>query len=69
MNHSIYQSFEIWDDDNETKIKISEDLDDFGCVVISSDGADPIYFTPEIAILVAEALIKVAKTIQEKNKK
>lgn len=68
MNCSIHQSFDIWDGDNETKIKISEDPDDFGCVVISSDGSDPIYFTPEMAILVAEALIKVAKTMQEKSK-
>lgn len=68
MNYSIYQSFEIWDDDNETKIKISEDPD-LGCVHLSSDAADSIYFTPEMAILVAEALTKVAKTIQEKSKK
>lgn len=69
MNYQIKQSFDIHDYESGFSFKVSEDLDDLVCVVISSDGADPIYLEPEIAILVAEAMTKVAKTIQEKSKK
>ena len=42
--------------------------DDLGWVNLN-DVASSMCFEPEMAILVAEALIKVAKTIQEKSKK
>jgi hypothetical protein len=69
MNYSIHQSFEIHDHANNFSFKVGEDPDDLGCVSLSSDAAHSMYFEPEMAILVAEALIKVAKTIQEKSKK
>lgn len=69
MNYSITQSFEIHDHANNFSFKVGEDRDDLGCVSLSSDASDQIYFEPEMAILVAEALTKVAKTMQEKSKK
>jgi hypothetical protein len=68
MNYSIAQSFNIHDHENGFSFKVSEDPDDLGWVNLN-DVASSMCFEPEMAILVAEALIKVAKTIQEKSKK
>jgi hypothetical protein len=69
MNYQIKQSFIISDYDTDSSLTVGEDPDDMGCVAIFAPNTEALYLSPEMAIIVAEVMIKVAKTMQEKPQK
>jgi hypothetical protein len=69
MSYQIKQSFIISNYDTDSSLTVGEDPDDMGCVAIFAQNTDPLYLSPEMAIIVAEVMIKVAKTMQEKPQK
>jgi hypothetical protein len=69
MSYQIKQSFMISDYDTDSSLTVGEDPEDMGCVAISIPNTEALYLSPEMAIIVAEVMIKVAKTMQEKQQK
>jgi hypothetical protein len=69
MKYETKHNFTIIDLENNVKFKISEDPDRLGCVVLDVFEQELICFEPEAAILIAEAMIEMAKIMQKKNQK
>lgn len=68
MRYTSKTDFVITDEDNHQSYTVAEDSDGYGCVAISG-GDSPIWLPPEMAILLGEAIIKMAKIMLKKNPK
>ena len=56
----------ISDYDTDSSLTVGEDPDDMGCVAIFTPNTDPLYLSPEMAIIVAEVMVKMAEHLKNK---
>lgn len=67
--YSIEIQYKVWDNENQQFIQVAPDAAGFGCVEVAYiidgivDRTDRINMPPEMALLVAEAIKKVAEHI------
>ena len=75
MNKSVYTlepEYKVWDEENGVYVKVAPDADGLGCIEISyeeSGSVDRISVPPAMALLIAEAIKRIAEHMIAENGK